>query len=145
MSISEVVMENELTWRTEKETREQVLNIWRVMKECIYRVCHTEGILPGGLNVKRSGFQLNKRLMNDRPYTCYDNWIATIRQGGNDFKYTLDWVSCCALAVNEESASFGRAVTAPTNGAASVIPAVLQYFISFCDGNNDDRISSGFY
>ncbi|MEP7108834.1 MAG: L-serine ammonia-lyase [Ferruginibacter sp.] len=140
MSISEVVMENELTWRTEKEIREQVLNTWTVMKECIFKGCHTEGILPGGLNVRRRGFQLNKRLINDRPYTGYDNWIATIRKGGNDFKYTLDWVSCFALAVNEENASFGRVVTAPTNGAAGVIPAVLQYYISFCEGNNDDTI-----
>ena len=140
MSISEVVMENELTWRTEKEVRKQVLNIWRVMKECIYKGCHTEGILPGGLHVKRRGFQLNKRLINGRAYNGYDDWIATIRQGGNEFKYTLDWVSCFALAVNEENASFGRVVTAPTNGAAGVIPAVLQYFISFCDGNNEDRI-----
>lgn len=140
MSISEVVLENELTWRTEKEIKEQVLNIWRVMKECIYRGCHTEGTLPGGLNVKRRGFQLNTRLVNDRPYTGYDEWIATILKGGNDFKYTLDWVSCFALAVNEENASFGRVVTAPTNGAAGVIPAVIQYFISFCNGNNDDRI-----
>jgi L-serine dehydratase len=140
MSVSEVVMENELSWRTETEVRLQVLNIWRVMKECIYNGCHTEGILPGGLHVKRRGFQLNKHLINNRPYTDYDNWIATIRQGGNAFKYTLDWVSCFALAVNEENASFGRVVTAPTNGAAGVIPAVLQYYISFCDGNNEDGI-----
>ena len=59
--------------------------------------------------------------------------------GGNDFKYTLDWVSCFALAVNEENASFGRVVTAPTNGAAGVIPAVLAYYIIFCDGNNKRR------
>ncbi|MBC7889270.1 MAG: L-serine ammonia-lyase [Ferruginibacter sp.] len=140
MSISEVVMENELTWRSEKEVSEQVMNTWRVMKECIYRGCHTEGILPGGLNVKRRGFLLNKRLMNDRTYTGYNNWIAHIREGGNDFKYTLDWVSCFALAVNEENASFGRVVTAPTNGAAGVIPAVLQYYVSFCDGGNEEKI-----
>ncbi|MEP7141896.1 MAG: L-serine ammonia-lyase [Ferruginibacter sp.] len=140
MSISEVVMENELTWRTEEQVKEQSLNIWRVMKECMFRGSHTEGMLPGGLNVKRRGFQLNKRLINDRPYTGYDSWIATIRQGGNDFKYTLDWVSCFALAVNEENASFGRVVTAPTNGAAGVIPAVLQYYISFCEGSSDDSI-----
>ncbi len=62
------------------------------------------------------------------------------KTGGNDFKYTLDWVSCFALAVNEENASFGRVVTAPTNGAAGVIPAVLHYYIVFGDGNNDDKI-----
>jgi len=140
MSISEVVMENELCWRPETDIKQQVLNIWRVMKECIYRGCHTEGNLPGGLNVKRRGYQLNKRLVNGRPYHDYESWIATIRQGGDGFKYTLDWVSCFALAVNEENASFGRVVTAPTNGAAGVIPAVLQYYINFCDGNNEEAI-----
>jgi L-serine dehydratase len=140
LSISDVVMENELTWRSEKEIKDQVLNIWRVMKECIFRGCHTEGVLPGGLNVKRRGFQLNRRLINNRPYDDYDNWITTVRQGGNAFNYTLDWVSCFALAVNEENASFGRVVTAPTNGAAGVIPAVLQYYISFCEGVTEDKI-----
>ena len=140
MVISEVVMENEMAWRSEREVKEQLLNIWKVMKECIYRGCHTEGTLPGGLNVKRRGYQLNSRLVNGRPYHDYDSWIETIRLGGNAFKYTLDWVSCFALAVNEENASFGRVVTAPTNGAAGVIPAVLQYFISFCDGNNEESI-----
>jgi len=140
LSISEVVMENELTWRSEKEVKEQVMNIWRVMKECIFRGCHTEGVLPGGLNVKRRGFQLNKRLINNRSYLDYESWISTIGQGGNAFNYTLDWVSCFALAVNEENASFGRVVTAPTNGAAGVIPAVLQYYTSFCEKATDEKI-----
>ena len=139
-SISEVVMENELAWRSETETREQVLNIWRVMKECIYRGCHTEGNLPGGLNVKRRGFQLNKRLLKGRVYHNYDSWLSAIQEGGKDFNYILDWVSCFALAVNEENASFGRVVTAPTNGAAGVIPAVLQYYIAFCSDGSTDRI-----
>ncbi|MEO6720272.1 MAG: L-serine ammonia-lyase [Ferruginibacter sp.] len=141
LSISEVVMENELAWRSEKEIREQVLNIWRVMKECTYRGCHTEGNLPGGLNVKRRGAQLNKRLLKSRIYHDYAGWLSAIQQGGKDFNYILDWVSCFALAVNEENASFGRVVTAPTNGAAGVIPAVLQYYIAFCeDGNSNERI-----
>ncbi len=140
MSISEIVMENETAWRTEKETKEGILNIWRVMKECIYRGVHTPGILPGGLNVKRRGAALNKKLVAGRSYNDYDSWVEVIRSGGNDFKYTLDWVSCFALAVNEENASFGRVVTAPTNGAAGVIPAVLQYYIAFCDGNKEDKI-----
>ena len=140
MSINEVVMENENAWRPEKETRAGVLNIWKVMSECIYRGCHTEGILPGGLNVKRRAAELNKKLLAGKKYNDYQSWIATIRAGGNSFKYTLDWVSCFALAVNEENASFGRVVTAPTNGAAGVIPAVLHYYIVFGDGNNDDKI-----
>jgi L-serine dehydratase len=140
LNVSDVVLENETSWRKEAETKAGVLNIWKVMTECIYRGCHAEGILPGGLNVKRRGAGLNKKLMNGRTYTDYNSWVATIRQGGNDFKYILDWVSCFALAVNEENASFGRVVTAPTNGAAGVIPAVLHYYVTFCDGNTDEKI-----
>ncbi|RBL89202.1 L-serine ammonia-lyase [Chitinophaga flava] len=139
-SISELVMENELAWRPEAETRSGVLNIWRVMQECTYRGCHTTGELPGGLKVARRAAALNKKLLKGRTYTDYNSWIEAIRAGGAHFTYTLDWVSCFALAVNEENASFGRVVTAPTNGAAGVIPAVLQYFIAFCDGLQDDKI-----
>ncbi len=140
MALNEVVMENENAWRPEKETRDGVLKIWKVMSECIYRGCHTEGMLPGGLNVKRRAAELNKKLLKGKKYNDYQNWVATIRAGGNSFNYILDWVSCFALAVNEENASFGRVVTAPTNGAAGVIPAVLQYYIVFGDGNTDDKI-----
>ncbi len=140
LNISDVVLENESAWRNEEATKEGVLNIWRVMKECIYRGCHVDGILPGGLHVKRRGGGLNKKLINSRSYSDYDSWLAAIRQGGSDFKYILDWVSCFALAVNEENASFGRVVTAPTNGAAGVIPAVLQYYVAFCNGNSNDKI-----
>lgn len=140
MSVSEVVMENENAWRPEDETKKQVLSIWNVMKQCMYRGCHTRGNLPGGLFVKRRGFDLNKKLLQQRAYIDYDSWVNAIRQGGGDFKYILDWVSCFALAVNEENASFGRVVTAPTNGAAGVIPAVLQYYIIFCDGDTTDKI-----
>jgi L-serine dehydratase len=140
LKISEVVMENELAWRSEAETRSGILNIFRVMKECIYRGCHTTGYLPGGLNVARRAASLNKRLLGDREYQNYDEWVLAIRNTGNSFQKTLDWVSCFALAVNEENASFGRVVTAPTNGAAGVVPAVLQYMIVFCDGFTDDKI-----
>ncbi len=139
-NVSDVVLENETSWRKETETQAGILAIWKVMCECIYRGCHAAGILPGGLNVKRRGAGLNKKLINGRTYTDYNSWIATIRQGGNDFKYILDWVSCFALAVNEENASFGRVVTAPTNGAAGVIPAVLHYYTTFCGGNSDEKI-----
>jgi L-serine dehydratase len=140
LSISEVVMENELVWRSESETRAGLLKIWSVMKECMYRGCHTQGVLPGGLNVKRRAADLNKRLLRQQEYSDYEGWIEAIRSGGHDFKYILDWVSCFALAVNEENASFGRVVTAPTNGAAGVIPAVLQYLVVFNDGNREDKI-----
>jgi L-serine dehydratase len=140
LPVSDVVMENENTWRTEAETKKGLLEIWEVMKACTYRGCHNTGILPGGLNVKRRAAGLNQKLIGERPYSNYQDWLQAIRQGGNDFKYTLDWVSCFALAVNEENAAFGRVVTAPTNGAAGVIPAVLQYYVVFCDGHHDEKI-----
>ena len=140
MAIHEVVLENESAWRKEAETLKGVLQIWQAMKECAYRGCHTRGDLPGGLHVRRRAFELNKKLVKDVAYTDYESWMRCIRNGGRDFSYTLDWVSCFALAVNEENASFGRVVTAPTNGAAGVIPAVLLYYIAFCDGDSDEKI-----
>ena len=140
LAIHEVVMENENAWRNEIQTREFLQKIWTVMKECMYRGCHAGGMLPGGLQVRRRAAELSKKLINGRHYTDYDSWIRAIRDGGNDFVYTLDWVSCFALAVNEENATFGRVVTAPTNGAAGVIPAVLQYFVVFCDGQKPEAV-----
>lgn len=141
MSVSEVVMENEGAWNPdEKDIKKKILNIWQVMKECIYKGCHVQGILPGGLNVKRRSFELNRRLINNQVYDGYDEWLEKIQKGGKEFTYILDWVSCFALAVNEQNASFGRVVTAPTNGAAGVIPAVLQYYVAFCNGNTEDKI-----
>jgi L-serine dehydratase len=140
LKISEVVMENELAWRTEQETRTGVLNIFKAMRDCMYRGCHTGGLLPGGLNVSRRAASLNRRLTAGLPYNNFDEWVTAIRQTGNSFQNILDWVSCFALAVNEENASFGRVVTAPTNGAAGVIPAVLQYYLVFCDGYSDEQI-----
>ncbi len=139
MNIHEVVLENENAWRPEGETRKGLLNIWRVMQECVYKGCHIEGILPGGLNVKRRAFALNRKLVTES-YQDYPSWIEVIRKGGRDFKYILDWVSCFALSVNEENASFGRVVTAPTNGAAGVIPAVLHYFTVFGGGDTDEKV-----
>jgi L-serine dehydratase len=110
------------------------------MKECTYRGCHTSGTLPGGLFVKRRAAELAKRLLKGKTYTNYDEWIAAIKTGGNSFQYILDWVSCFALAVNEENAAFGRVVTAPTNGAAGVIPAVLHYYLVFSDDVSEDKI-----
>lgn len=140
LKVSEVVMENELAWRTEVETRKGIMQHFNVMKDCTYRGCHTAGFLPGGLNVARRACALNKRLVGNHAYTNYESWLMAIRAGGNGFNYILDWVSCFALAVNEENASFGRVVTAPTNGAAGVIPAVLQYYIAFCDGYSEEKI-----
>ena len=140
LNISDVVLENEHAWRSEKEISDGIMNIWKVMAACIYRGCHKDGMLPGGLNVKRRAIVLNKKITAGRSYSDFESWLSMIQQGGNDFKYILDCVSCFALAVNEENAGFGRVVTAPTNGAAGVIPAVLLYYIAFCNGNTDEKI-----
>lgn len=141
LSISEIVLENELAWQSEKAIKDGLLNIWNVMKASIYQGCHTKGMLPGGLLVKRRGAELNSKLIGNATYVNYDEWMTAIRKGGGGFQYTLDWVSCFALAVNEENASFGRVVTAPTNGAAGVIPAVLQYYLTFCnDTANTEKV-----
>lgn len=140
LTINEVVMENEGAWRSDVETREGILKIWTVMRECTYRGCHSGGTLPGGLNVKRRASELNKKLLKGKTYSNWEEWIEAIRSGGNSFQYILDWVSCFALAVNEENASFGRVVTAPTNGAAGVIPAVLHYYLAFGEGVTEEKI-----
>lgn len=140
LKISGVVLENELAWQNEEYVKAGTLNIFRVIKECVYRGCHTSGNLPGGLNVSRRAAKLNQKLIGGNPYSNFDEWIIAIRQTGGSFKNTLDWVSCFALAVNEENASFGRVVTAPTNGAAGVIPAVLMYYLTFCDGYTDEQV-----
>ena len=140
LKISELVMENELAWRSEEETRSGIMQIFHTIKDCIYKGCHTPGVLPGGLHVERRASKMNRRLLKERVYQNYDSWVNAIREGGKDFNYILDWVSCFALAVNEENASFGRVVTAPTNGASGVIPAVLQYYITFHDAYKEERI-----
>lgn len=140
LSIHEVVLENENAWRQDSRTQEGLMRIYKVMRDCIYTGCHEQGILPGGLFVKRRASSLNKKLLNSKVYNDFDSWKKGIRDGGNGFKYILDWVSCFALAVNEQNASFGRVVTAPTNGAAGVIPAVLMYYVIFGDGDNEESI-----
>jgi L-serine dehydratase len=110
------------------------------MKQCIYNGCHTEGILPGGLNVIRRAKPLAQTLIKGRVYHNADEWIRQICRGGHTFQETLKWVSCFALAVNEENAAFSRVVTAPTNGAAGVIPAVLMYHVCFSDNFTEEDI-----
>lgn len=140
LAIHEVVLENEAAWRPEKETKEGVLKIWQVMKECAMRGCHTSGTLPGGLFVKRRAADLAKRLLKGKKFATHNDWIAAIKSGGASFQYILDWVSCFALATNEENAAFGRVVTAPTNGAAGVVPAVLHYYLVFGENVTEDKV-----
>jgi L-serine dehydratase len=137
-SIWEIVLENEKVWRKEEDIRKEIMHIWKVMRESIFHGSQTSGILPGGLKVKRRASELNTKLLEGKACSGYSDWLGYIKEGGSGFKYTLDWVSCFALAVNEENASYSRVVTAPTNGAAGVVPAVLQYHIAFCDGSDED-------
>ena len=127
--ISEIVFENEKTMRSETEIHDELLRIWDTMLECMYIGCHSEGILPGGLNVKRRAYDMHKNLIGVLPYEDPYSWLQIIRQTEVKFRQILKWVSCFALAVNEVNASLGRVVTAPTNGSAGVIPAVLMYYL----------------
>ena len=131
LTIPEVVRANERTWRTDEAIDAGLAGLWDAMRRCAFRGCLTGGILPGGLNVVRRAAAMNRKRLGDVPYTDVDAWMAAIRAGGREFREILGWVSCFALAVNEENAAFGRVVTAPTNGAAGVIPAVLMYHMCF--------------
>ncbi|GAB2855730.1 L-serine ammonia-lyase [Lentzea nigeriaca] len=126
LSISEIMMANELSWRSEDEVRQGLLHIWRVMQECVERGCTEHGVLPGGLKVRRRAAEMRKRLEAEH--------FAT------DPLRVMDWVTLFALAVNEENAAGGRVVTAPTNGAAGIVPAVLHYYTKFVPGANDDGV-----
>lgn len=129
-SISEIILENERSLRTHSEIDAQIQSIWNTMLECMHIGCHTEGHLPGGLNVRRRAFDIHKKLMTTAgSYDSPQNWLETIRKTEVKFRQILKWVSCFALSVNEVNASLGRVVTAPTNGSAGVIPAVLMYYL----------------
>ena len=128
-SISEVVLENEMSIRPIETIDFELQRIWSTMLECMYIGCHTEGNLPGGLNVRRRAFDTYQTLKGDLPYSSPQEWLETIRKTEVKFRQILKWVSCFALSVNEVNASLGRVVTAPTNGSAGVIPAVLMYYI----------------
>ena len=128
LSISAVMMENEKSWRDEAEIRQGLLDIWKTMRSCVKNGCHNEGILPGGMKVKRRAADLYRKLRGEPGITYKDSLV------------TLDWVNLWALAVNEENAAGGRVVTAPTNGAAGIIPAVMHYYQHFYPAADDDGI-----
>lgn len=129
LPISGVVLENEKSIREEASIDFELQRIWTTMLECMYVGCHTEGNLPGGLNVRRRAYDMHKNLIGDYKYDSPQDWLETIRKTEVKFRQILKWVSCFALAVNEVNASLGRVVTAPTNGSAGVIPAVLMYYM----------------
>ena len=124
LSISSVMWANEQAWRTKAEIQSGLLEIWDVMQRCVERGCHNEGILPGGLKVKRRAASLFRKLQSD-PQSHAGVGI-------------MDWVNCWAIAVNEENAAGGQVVTAPTNGAAGIIPAVMHYYHRFCHAANPE-------
>ena len=129
LSISEIVFQNELVVNSADKINTELQRIWTTMLECMYIGCHTKGILPGGLNVKRRAFDTHVKLIKDTSYENPEDWITAIRSTEVKFREILKWVSCFALSVNEVNASLGRVVTAPTNGSAGVIPAVLMYYL----------------
>lgn len=131
LTVSEVVMINEKTWFSEDEIRSRIAMIWNTMRESARRGCRTEGVLPGGLNVKRRAPSFLRDIVPDIKRKDIDKLINTVRGASLPFDQIVRVVSCYAVAVNEENAAMGRVVTAPTNGAAGVIPAVLMYRACF--------------
>ncbi len=125
-SISEIMMENEQTWRSKQEIRSELLEIWQVMQDCVTRGCSINGEMPG-LKVKRRAADMYKQLS------------STPEQALRDPLTVIDWVNLYALAVNEENATGGRVVTAPTNGAAGIVPAVMHYYTRFCSSHTPDE------
>ncbi|WP_406719730.1 L-serine ammonia-lyase [Streptomyces anthocyanicus] len=124
LSISALMLENERAWRDEDEIREGLLEIWRVMRACVDRGMTREGILPGGLKVRRRAANTARKL----------------RSEGDPQALAMEWITLYAMAVNEENAAGGRVVTAPTNGAAGIIPAVLHYYVNFVPGADEDGV-----
>lgn len=134
LRVSQLVMLNETTWLTEEEVKSKALNLWNEMKASIWRGCQKGGILPGSLKVHRRAHDMFMKLTEGLKLEDADEWIAFLQQTNHQFTTVNKWVSVFALAVNEENASYGRIVTAPTNGAAGVLPAVLMYAYCFIDG-----------
>ncbi|MFZ4850747.1 MAG: L-serine ammonia-lyase [Caldilinea sp.] len=128
LSISQLMLENEKVWHSEAEIRAGLLRIWAVMQDCVRRGVTSDGLLPGGMKVKRRAAELYRKLV-ERPEANLQDPLTV-----------MDWVNVYAIAVNEENAWGGRVVTAPTNGAAGIIPAVLHYYTRFVPGADDDGV-----
>ncbi|UAB83839.1 L-serine ammonia-lyase [Zunongwangia sp. SCSIO 43204] len=129
LSISQLVLQNERSLRNDEQIDTGLQQIWNTMLESMFIGCHTEGTLPGGLSVKRRAFEMHQRLIGEEKYDSPENWIDAIRNTEVKFRQILKWVSCFALSVNEVNASLGRVVTAPTNGSAGTVPAVMMYYM----------------
>lgn len=129
LSVSQLMLENEKSWRSETEIRRKIMHIWQVMQSCIQNGLQNEGILPGGLNVKRRAKKIHQQLIQKKNSNLIDTTFTA-----------MEWVNLFALAVNEENAAGGRIVTAPTNGAAGIIPAVLYYYVTFSQDLSEEKI-----
>lgn len=141
LTIPQLVQLNEESWCSKEDVRTKCLYLWKEMQDCIYRGVSTRGELPGGLHVKRRGADLNFQLLKDtKGYSTYEEWVNLVKNTAGNFININKWVTCFALAVNEENASFGRIITAPTNGAAGVIPAVLMYAYCFLPNITEKEI-----
>lgn len=127
ISIAGIMMENEKTWRKEADIKSGILRISKVMLDCIERGCHSPGILEGGLQVRRRAPALYQKLEKEG-------------KKSTDLSTSMNWLNTFAIAVNEENAAGGRVVTAPTNGAAGIIPSVLKYYLDFCENANDEGV-----
>lgn len=132
-NIWEIVLANEKSWRKGPEIKKGLLRIWEVMRDCVYTGCHKKGELPGGLGVSRRAAGIRQTLLGVPTYNNAEEFIALLTSRPYKFQQIVKWIGCFAMAVNEENASFSRVVTAPTNGSAGVIPAVLFYYICFSE------------
>ncbi len=130
LSVSQMTWENERHWRSEEEIRAGLMRIWHVMQDCVRRGCRTEGVLPGTLRLQRRAGRLFRKL--NSPQTSRESDPLSV----------LDWVDLYALAVAEENAAGGRVVTAPTNGAAGIVPATLHYYDRFCGGATEETVAN---
>ncbi|MGH3728107.1 MAG: L-serine ammonia-lyase, partial [Micromonosporaceae bacterium] len=149
LPISALMLANETAWRPESEVRAGLLRIWDVMQECVRHGCAAEGVLPGGLKVRRRAAQLHQTMAGEpggdgvsvlgEPATAAAVTASAIGTLTDPLR-AMDWVTLYALAVNEENAAGGRVVTAPTNGAAGIVPAVLHYYAKFVSGADDDGV-----
>lgn len=144
-AIEDIVYQNELAFRSAAQIQESLNLIIHTMLESVMRGCSTGGILPGGLEVRRRAQSIHQQLLNQAPPTDMAAWLALIRKQPQNFKTVNKWVSCFALAVNEENAALSRVVTSPTNGAAGVIPAVMLYYLCFCDHHGEADLNTFFF
>lgn len=139
MSIADLVLINEETWLPKAQITQQCLLLWKTMKECVFNGISQNGELPGGLKVQRRAANISLSLLNQK-YKEIDDWLSAIKNSDQSFTAISKWISCFALAVNEENACMGKVVTAPTNGAAGVIPAVMLYASCFLPNMDNDKM-----